>query len=221
MVLREMRGKCYWRLPLVYKRKSLMFHYNHNSHYTALLLRQVPTGCRNALDVGCGEGTFARHLSGKCSVTGIDRNHAMIEQARVATPDQSIRFIEADFLRYPFDEQFDYISAIASLHHMPFKQALEKMAALLRPGGMLAVLGLFRAASLSDAAIALVATPVNAFYALTRGQSESGVPIMSPAMSLREIRRSVTSILPAARVRRLLLWRYLLTWQKPRIPPVM
>lgn len=194
-----------------------MFRYNHNKHYTNLLLRQVPSTCRNALDVGCGDGSFARCLADRFSsaVTGIDKNRAMIERARAEAGDRSIRFIEADFLHYSFDEKFDFITAIASLHHMPIEQALEKMISLLRPGGVLAVLGLFRHASLTDTAVTLVATPINVFYALSRGSSESGVPIKSPDMSLQEIRVTVSSNLPGARLRRLLLWRYLLTWQKP------
>src|SRR5258708_18763143 len=98
---------------------------------------------------------------------------------------------------------------------MPFDQSLEKMVSLLRPGGVLAVLGLFREASLTDRGVALIAVPVNVFYALSRGSSSSGVPAPTkPAdMSLREIRESVSSNLPNARLQRLLLWRYLLTWQ--------
>ena len=99
---------------------------------------------------------------------------------------------------------------------MPFEQALEKMVALLRPGGVLAVLGCFREASIIDIGVALVATPINVFYALSRGWSSSGAPTKAADMSLREIHESVSSHLPDARLRRLLLWRYLLTWQKPQ-----
>ena len=117
-------------------------------------------------------------------------------------------------MQYSFEEQFDFIVAVASLHHLPFEQALVKMAALLRPGGVLAVLGLFRETGPVDTAVALAAIPVNIYYALSRGKVESGAPIRSPEMSLQEIRKGVSSILPYARLRRLLLWRYLLTWQK-------
>lgn len=144
----------------------------------------------------------------------------MIERACTLTGDRLIRFVEADFLQYAFDEQFDFIVASASLHHMPFEQALLKMAALLRPGGVLAVLGLFREVSFTDRAVALVATPVNVFYALHRGRVSSGAPIKPPDMSLAEIRETVATVLPSARMRRLLLWRYLLTWQKPQASAV-
>ncbi|GHO48658.1 hypothetical protein KSX_68210 [Ktedonospora formicarum] len=113
-------------------------------------------------------------------------------------------------MRYSFDEQFDFISATASLHHMLFEQALEKMASLLRPGGTLAVLGLFREVSLADRGIALVAIPVNIYYARSRGWSESGAPIKPANMTLQEIRKTASSHLPDAHLRRLLLWRYLL-----------
>jgi SAM-dependent methyltransferase len=194
-----------------------MFRYNHNRHYSDLLLRQIPAGCRSALDIGCGDGYLVLRMAERCKdvVTGIDRDRAMIEQARMATLDRSsIRFIEGDFMQYSFEEQFDFIVAVASLHHLPFEQALVKMAALLRPGGVLAVLGLFRETGPVDTAVALAAIPVNIYYALSRGKVESGAPIRSPEMSLQEIRKGVSSILPYARLRRLLLWRYLLTWQK-------
>jgi SAM-dependent methyltransferase len=200
------------------QRKSNMFQYNHNKHYADLLLPQVPSDCRSALDVGCGDGSFARLLADRFStaVTGIDLERAMIEQARTLAEARSIRFVAADFLQYAFDERFDFIAASASLHHMPFEQALVKMAALLHPGGVLAVLGLFREVGLADRAVALVAAPVNICYSLRRGWVSSGAPIKPPDMSLPEIRQTVSAVLPGAHLRRLLLWRYLLTWQKPQ-----
>ena len=196
----------------------VMVQYNHNEHYTDVLLRQVPPHCHNALDIGCGNGGFARLMSDRfaIAVTGIDPDQAIIKRAQAETLSPRVQFVEADFLRYHFDEQFDFISASASLHHMPFDQALEKMVSLLRPGGVLAVLGCFHEAGLADLGIALVATPVNTFYALSRGLVKSGAPTRPADMSLREIRAHVSSYLPNAHLRRLLLWRYLLTWQKPQ-----
>lgn len=194
-----------------------MFQYNHNKHYADLLLRQVHSDCQNALDIGCGDGSFARRLADRfdISVTGIELSRAMIERAQAATGNPKVQFIETDFMQYDFHDRFDFITATASLHHMPFEPALEKMVSLLRPGGVLAVLGCFRETSLTDTGVALVATPVNAFYALSRGRSASRAPTRSADMSLREIHESVSSHLPNACLRRLLLWRYLLTWQKP------
>ena len=199
--------------------KNIMFQYNHNKHYIDLLLRQIPSRCQNGLDVGCGDGSLARRMADQfgMAVTGIDRDQAMIMHAQANTSNPLLRFVEGDFLQYHFAEQFDFISASASLHHMPFDQSLEKMISLLRPGGVLAVLGLFREASLTDKVVALIAVPVNVFSALNHGSSESSAPVptRSADMSLREIQAHVSFHLPGARLRRLLLWRYLLTWQKP------
>jgi SAM-dependent methyltransferase len=195
-----------------------MVQYNHNEHYADLLLRQVPLHCQNTLDIGCGNGRFARRLADRfdTAVMGIDSDQAIIEQAQGETLHPRVQFVEADFLGYPFEKQFDFISASASLHHMPFDQALEKMVSLLRPGGVLAVLGCFREAGLTDLGIALVAAPVNTFYALSRRSVKSGAPTKPADMSLREVREHVSSHLPDACLHRLLLWRYLLTWQKPQ-----
>jgi len=53
--------------------------FNHNDHYHRLLLRQLPPGCRRALDVGCGTGRFARRLAQRgIQVDAIDRSPAAI-----------------------------------------------------------------------------------------------------------------------------------------------
>jgi ubiquinone/menaquinone biosynthesis C-methylase UbiE len=39
--------------------------FNFNDHYRPLLLKQVPSGARTALDIGCGTGQFARLLAGR------------------------------------------------------------------------------------------------------------------------------------------------------------
>jgi len=36
--------------------------WNHNIHYHPVVLRAIPLGCHNALDVGCGDGMLARRL---------------------------------------------------------------------------------------------------------------------------------------------------------------
>ncbi|GCE11496.1 class I SAM-dependent methyltransferase [Tengunoibacter tsumagoiensis] len=195
-----------------------MLQYNHNNHYADLLLSQIPAHCRNALDIGCGDGGFTRRLAERfgIDVMGIDPDRMMIEQAQMKTCNPSVHFVEADFMHYDVNNQFDFITATASLHHMPFEPALEKMISLLRPGGVLAVLGVFRESGLTDMVIALAAIPVNTFFALNYGWSYSGAPTKPAEMSLQEIRNTVSIHLPEARIQRLLLWRYLLTWQKPQ-----
>jgi 2-polyprenyl-3-methyl-5-hydroxy-6-metoxy-1,4-benzoquinol methylase len=59
--------------------------FDHNDRYHRLLLRQVPAGCRTALDVGCGTGRFARRLARRgIQVDAIDRSAEVIRAARAA-----------------------------------------------------------------------------------------------------------------------------------------
>jgi 2-polyprenyl-3-methyl-5-hydroxy-6-metoxy-1,4-benzoquinol methylase len=58
-------------------------YWNHNVHYQPVILNEVPSGCRTALDVGCGDGMLARRLAERSAkVTGIDRDPRMIALAR-------------------------------------------------------------------------------------------------------------------------------------------
>jgi SAM-dependent methyltransferase len=194
--------------------------WNHNSHYHDLLLAAVPAGCERALDIGCGLGTFARRLAARAShVDAIDENQAVVQQAReMSRGSERIRFVHADFMTWTASAPYDLISMIAVLHHLPCADALTKAATLLRPGGVLAVVGLHRARSLVHmGARSLVAYPVSAFYRITRPSSRVGAPVRDPTMTLREIRRHADALLPGATIRRHLLWRYSLIWVKPQL----
>jgi SAM-dependent methyltransferase len=190
--------------------------WNHNVHYQPVILAAVPPGCGPALDVGCGDGMLACRLADRCAeVTGIDRDPRMIALAR-AQENGRTRFIEADFLAYPFEPaSFDFVCANTSLHHMNFAAALTTMAGTLRPGGRLAVIGLAADKSLADLLAAAPAVPVNLVYRAAYHQGESGAPIMDPDMSWREVRTEAARLLPGVRYRRQLLWRYSLLWRKP------
>jgi SAM-dependent methyltransferase len=192
--------------------------WNHNSHYHAALLREVPPGCIRALDVGCGDGVFARKLASLADrVDAIDSDAAVIRRAR----DQSqvpanVSFILADFLAYPVDDgAYDFVAALASLHHMPFEPALERMTRALRPGGVLAMLGIWPVASTQDQIVSGAALVANLGYRLLRGPDRVTAPTVPPTMTLDDIRARTAQLLPGAKVRRRLLWRYTIVWSKP------
>jgi len=192
--------------------------WNHNTHYHDRLLRAVPRPCRRALDVGCGVGQFARVLAGVANtVDALDADAAVIRDARARSTDApNVRFVHADFMTWTADEPYDFVSLVASLHHLPFAAALTKSAELLRPGGVLVVLGLDRARSIFHAAArSLPAYPVSRYYRLRRGEAPVGAPIQEPTMTLGEIREQAAAVLSGAVVQRHLLWRYSLEWTKP------
>jgi SAM-dependent methyltransferase len=195
--------------------------FNHNHHYHPLLLRQVPSGRRTALDVGCGLGLFARRLAERgMEVTGVDASAEMVAAAR-AVP-SPVRFRQADVtLEPPEPESYDFISAIASLHHMPFG-TVATLRDALRPGGVLAVLGLY-AERPSEWPLDAVRIPVNVAGRLLGALRDRGAerptlqpPIVwPPPMTLAQIRREAAVLLPGSRTRRLFYWRYLLVYRKP------
>jgi len=101
------------------------------------------------------EGGFARRReSGAARIVAIDLDPAVLP-SRASGVRQNPRpdFVEADFLASPIDGPYDFVSMIASLHHLPFDESVSKAACALAPGGVLAVLGLDRLKSRIDAAI--------------------------------------------------------------------
>jgi predicted TPR repeat methyltransferase len=68
--------------------------WNQNNHYHPYLLRQLPSRFREALDIGCGKGTFPRHLAGRADhVTAVDLSPEMIRLAG----ERSAQFDNIDF----------------------------------------------------------------------------------------------------------------------------
>jgi hypothetical protein len=63
--------------------------------------------------------------------------------------------------------------------------------------------------------VTVVAAPINRIHLVAHGRSEYSAPVAPAQMSLRQIRASVRRTLPGARLRRHLLWRYSVIWQRP------
>lgn len=191
--------------------------WNHNSHYHAALLRQIPRRCVRALDVGCGDGVFARKLASVTDrVDAIDSDATVIRRARESPAPANVSFILADFLTYPVDaDAYDFVAALASLHHMPLEPALEKMTRALRPGGVLAVLGIWPVVTTRDRIVSGAAVVVNRGYQMLRGPDRVTAPTAVPSTTLDDVRSRTAELLPGARVRRRLLWRYTIVWSRP------
>jgi ubiquinone/menaquinone biosynthesis C-methylase UbiE len=196
--------------------------WNHNNHYHDWLMRQLPSRFECALDVGCGQGFFAARLASAADqVDALDADRDVLAQASRLHSSARIRFREGDFLEMGLpSDTYDVVTSIAALHHMDFERALAEMMRVLRPGGHLAVLGLFREASLLDYAVSVLAIPANLLRThIVRRPCGSAAamtaPTRAPASSLSQIRQAVSAVLPGARVNRRLYWRYSLLWRKP------
>ncbi|MGH8931586.1 MAG: class I SAM-dependent methyltransferase, partial [Egibacteraceae bacterium] len=190
--------------------------WNHNIHYHAVVLGTVPDGTGQALDIGCGEGMLARELRRLVpNVVAIDLDQASIDLAEAH--DGDIDYVLGDFLTHPFKPaSFDVIVSVAALHHMDATTALGRMRDLLRPGGVLTVVGLARSEYLADLPADLAGAVAHRFHALTKSHWEHPSPtVWPPPETYAGMRRLAAQVLPGARFRRHLLWRYSLTWLKP------
>jgi SAM-dependent methyltransferase len=119
-------------------------------------------------------------------------------------------------MTYPFgDDSFDLITAVATLHHLPLRPALARFRSLLRSGGVLAVVGLYRVHGIQDFGWAAAAKPTSWVLHRMRGRAEVQAPLQEPRETLRQIRVACDAVLPGNAFRRHLLFRYSLVWRKP------
>lgn len=198
-----------------------------NDHYHNFLLRYVPAGCREVLEIGCGTGTFARCLAERCHhVLALDLSPEMIRIARSrAVHLSNIEFQVGDIRdRILPSESFDCIASIATLHHLPYREMLLQMKAALKSGGVLLVLDLFEPAGLGDSLANVLAVPVSVSLRLVNygrllPRREERAAWMEherhdsyPTMS--EVRKLCAEILPGVKIRKHLLWRYSIVWKK-------
>jgi ubiquinone/menaquinone biosynthesis C-methylase UbiE len=201
--------------------------WSHNDHYHGYLLKQVPPRCVEALEIGCGTGTFSRGLAERADrVLALDLSPQMIRVARQHSGRYAnIDFRVADALEWEFPVQrFDCIASIATLHHLPMETMLAKMRTALKANGTLVVLDLYQAKGLSDALTSLVAMPVNLALRLANSRRLTVPREVQEAwaehgrhdkyLTLSEVRRICAKVLPGAKVRKHLLWRYSIVWKK-------
>lgn len=213
-------------------RRMKALEWDHNSYYQRLLLRHLPRSRGNALEVGCGAGAFACRLADRAGhVDAIDSSPEMIEQAKHRVP-ANVRLILADVLTEPLPEgYYDAIVSVTALHHMPLPEVLPRLAASLRPGGVLAAVALPRTDLPRDLPVELAGALghrlLGVTFLLMRGAGsrswhamEPGrdqMPVAQATLTTAQVRQQAAAVLPGARVRRLLFWRYFLLWKKPGV----
>jgi 2-polyprenyl-3-methyl-5-hydroxy-6-metoxy-1,4-benzoquinol methylase len=203
---------------------------DHSRLYHDFLLARMPRPCGDALDVGCGTGAFAREMAARARrVTGIDLSPRMIalasERSR-AFPD--IEYREADVVAMDLGEaRYDFIASIAMLHHVEAEPLLERMAAALRPGGVLAVLDVRSVHTAWDWVAGGTAIAVSTALRFARTGRPRGTAETRAAwrdhgsreryLDMGEARALAARVLPGSEVRRHAFLRYSLVWTRPSV----
>ncbi|MFE9442069.1 class I SAM-dependent methyltransferase [Streptomyces sp. NPDC006602] len=206
------------------ERFNAAYPWDHNAHYHRWILRQLPTRFDRALDVGSGSGDLARLLAGRAAaVVGADSDPVITARAQQLTPAAlPVTFTVTDAVAEFPAGSFDVITCVATIHHLPFTPALTSFRSHLAPGGTLVVVGLSRAQAPVDHLLGLIAVPANAAMGWLKNKgrpSSRPVSMTAPTrpadMTFDDILRETRDVLPGARLRRRLFWRYTLVWNRP------
>jgi SAM-dependent methyltransferase len=192
--------------------------WNYSIHYQRRLEDLIPESASTALDVGCGEGMFARELASRgLTVTAIDEDQRSIDRA-LRQDTTRIEYIEGDALTHDLPlESYDVVSAIAVLHHMDIAQGLERLKALVAPGGIVLVVGA------AKGTLATMPREIGASFAdkaqrLWRGWWDHDTPsAWPPPHTFPEVRQAAERIMPGCEIKDHLLYRYTLSWTKPAL----
>ncbi|WP_136192175.1 class I SAM-dependent methyltransferase [Actinomyces procaprae] len=196
-------------------------YWNHNAAFHKELVADAARRGGRALDVGCGEGLLMERLAAVCDqVVGIETDPDTASRARArltGLPGADVR--QADVLAPGATDclgEFDTVTCVAVLHHLPLEAGLERLAALVAPGGRLLIVGLAANASAWDWALsAMSVVPIRIASLLHGERRDVGVPTAPARESLQEIRAASARILPGSRMRRRFYWRYSLVWDRP------
>ena len=92
------------------------------------------------------------------------------------------------------------------------------MKRLLKPNGVLAILGLYREETVRDMLWGMAAIPVHHLYHHIKRpvniRSSGEMVVQSPKEGLQVIRETMRIMLPKHQFERHLFWRYSVVWQK-------
>lgn len=200
--------------------------WSHNDAYLPLVLRQARcvqrAGGTRALDVGCGSGNLIAKLTTVFTdVTGVEPDPRIGEMAEARFQEQP----NVRIARIPFERatgEYDLISMVAVLHHLPLTPTLLTARRMLRPGGRLVVVGVARedrgGAALSTASMVL--NPLVGVLSHRGRPSDRPTGMTAPTtaatQTFPEIRAAAQRVMPGITMHRGLFWRYLATWSAPQ-----
>ena len=193
--------------------------WNLNIQYHRVVLDAIAVHARTALDVGCGDGLLAFDLAARgLRVTGVDSDTASIQRASADDrASDATRFVVGDFFTFPFEAgSFDVVASIATLHHVDAQAGIRRMRALVRPGGVIVIVGFATSSDIGDRARAIAGGLLKRSMQLLGRYWEHNAPtVWPPPLSSREMAALIERELPGAKFRKLLSNRYVAIWIQP------
>lgn len=190
--------------------------WNANLHAFDSLLHRIPASARRGIDVGCGEGETARRLRLRVpEVVGVDPHAPSILDARTRSDD--VEYIVGDVRTTDLPVRaFDVVTAVAMLHHLDHQQGLQRLAELVRPGGLLLVVGMARSRQPKDHLRDVWDAVAVRRHTWRRKQWHTTAPVVwPPPLTHDQVRARSAEVLPTAEVKRVAYFRYSLTWTAP------
>lgn len=194
--------------------------WNRNIEYHRVLFDALGDPCGSVLDVGCGHGGLTLDLADRAAqVLAVDADEACVRvtQERLAGREHvEVRRLDVMAEDLP-PASFDAVVGVAVLHHLgPVRPALERLSALVAPGGTLALVGLARSRTGYDLAHDAVGAVLSGWLAWRRGgQLAVTAPIQDPRDTYTDVLRTATLLLPDVRYRRHAMFRWSLVWVRP------
>lgn len=192
-------------------------YWNHNVAYYDWI-KNTTIACKDILDVGCGDGSLVRYLDdGKRNLVGIDVDQSCIKHALNESNSDNVQFFCTHFEAYDSGQKYDAVIFIASIHHMDMSVALEKAKSILKPDGMILIVGLAKPSNFLDWVVeAFRVIPCAIVSRIRHIQSceENNIPVSYHFPTMNEIRATANALLPSYKMKYGLFYRYLLWWKR-------
>lgn len=187
--------------------------WNHNLAYNKFIKNNIKDS-KSILDVGCGKGYLDFYLyNDSINITGIDLN---IDIDYDKDKYKNINFIESDFMKYDFNNKFDIIIFVSSIHHLNMKKALKKAKKLLNKDGKIIIIGLYKNSNFKEKLIDLFRIiPVKIISKIKKEKTSEDLNISTnyDIDTLNNIKNVFNTELPKYKLNYGLYYRYKLIWK--------